>query len=160
MPELLFLMFALPTLPPPAHEAVVVLDESRASRVLVSEWNRDWPLKWLRRDCEIRYKVRFSHRLEFRPLAKYPALLIGNQPPIALRATASGDALNSLHDAILTESAVQEELIVAKKFAFDPIARDGWRDGGWNDDGTPIDGTEKGPEPAVAPAPPEESETP
>lgn len=154
--ETFFVLMSL--VPPPAHEAVVVLDESRASKVLQSEWNRDWPLKWMKRDCEVRYRVRFASRLEAKPLKHYPALLFGNQPPIALRATASGDALNCLNDAILAESAARDELISAKKFAFDTSGA--WRDGGWNDDGTPIIGTEQEPEEAIAPPPPKESETP
>lgn len=132
----------------------IVVDESRESRNLVSEWNRNWPLGCLRTEIEAGCDVKFVPHYEAHERAPYPVVVIGNQRPFRVRACASGEALRNLHAELMRDDAAYEHARTSHQDSWNVMGV-AWREGWWNEDGTPANGPPDD-EPVVAKKPNQE----
>ena len=101
------------TMPIPNRDVVIVLDHSHESRVLLSEYQREWELTPLRWDCQARFRIHFvEYWARPCPIQKCPAIIVNNQSPQYLESTAaSGEALRSLHKILRTDSEAYREKV-------------------------------------------------
>ena len=92
-----------PVTPEPRLTATVITDDwDTPSRVLKSEWDREWRLWTLRAEIEASYRIHFvrstdvGHALPF-----LPAVYVGSDGPYRVSCGGSGDALHSLHGTLM-----------------------------------------------------------
>ena len=89
-----------PQAPQPNRTAWIVVEPAQAeSKVLLSEWERDWPLERTRWECECYFKFRVVDRSRLSGVTNVPCLILGEQQ-YPIKANFSCQAMHELGRAV------------------------------------------------------------